>query len=221
MNAKKRVTVLDTTAEPITALEARHSFDVARMGGITAGLRAEGERVRTYKIADDAEEQEAADRLREVAGLEKDLAALIAEAKRPFLDVTQRIDRMVKAGKDDIAFCRAALFSCIEAYRVTQAHARSEAQRTAQQEARARNTPALTTALQTMQDTAPQKLDGVGVKLVWRAEVVDVDAVPREWCVPDERALSQHAAAAPGRANTPPAPIAGVRLTLGARGRVS
>ncbi len=50
---------------------------------------------------------------------------------------------------------------------------------------------------------------GVSVREVWRAEVVDAAAVPREWCVPDEKRIAAMARAVKGNDN--PVQIPGVR----------
>lgn len=53
------------------------------------------------------------------------------------------------------------------------------------------------------------KPEGVTVREVWRAEIVDASAVPREWCCPDEKRIAAVARAVKGNDNPPPIP--GVR----------
>lgn len=37
------------------------------------------------------------------------------------------------------------------------------------------------------------KVEGVSVRTIWRYRIVDVDAIPRQWMIPDDKALAQHA----------------------------
>lgn len=193
-------------------LKADTTLDHARINALTAGLRAEAERVRTLSIDDDAEEQEAGARLADVKRLDKDLKALIAGFKRPFLDVTQKVDKITKTGRDDVAALIGALTAVLGDYNVRKLEARREALAEAQAAAQQRDSRAATQALNARQANEKQKLAGVSVRLRWIATVVDADAVPRAWCCPDQSALSEHARQ---YAETdPPEPIPGVEFSL-------
>ena len=54
-----------------------------------------------------------------------------------------------------------------------------------------------------------RKPSGASTREVWEAEVIDAAAVPREWCVPDDRRIAALARATP--ADTEPVQIPGVR----------
>ena len=55
---------------------------------------------------------------------------------------------------------------------------------------------------------AKRKAKGASAREVWRAEIVDAAAVPRDWCLPDEKRIAAMARATPAAAE--PTPIAGV-----------
>ncbi len=198
-------------AKPITA-----TFDVEaarqKLSALTAGLRAEGENVQRLAIDDDSEEAEAGARLREIKLLDKGLSEFLAQVKRPFLDVTQAVDKLSKPGRDDLAFLISALTGVLGAYNVRKLDARREAAAEAQAAARARDTHAVTLALNAKHDAGKQKLDGLSVKLKWRATVVDADAVPRQWCEPNEAEIQRHARAFSEKET--PTPIDGVVFEL-------
>lgn len=56
---------------------------------------------------------------------------------------------------------------------------------------------------------ANRKPSGASTREVWEAEIVDASAVPREWCLPDERRIAALARTTP--ADTDPVQIPGVR----------
>lgn len=192
--------------------KAETRVDLAKLASLTSGLRAEAERVRALTVDNDAEEQQAAARLGALKLADAGLRELIATSKRPFLDVTQALDKMTKAGRDDLAAAIGAYTSIIGAYNARKLEARREALAEAQAAARQRDTAAVTEALNVRQENAKQKLDGVAVKLRWIATVVDPELVPREWCTPDEKAINAHARGF--TENDTPAPIAGVEFQL-------
>lgn len=196
----------------IQIIKAQTKLDLARVASITAGLRAEGQRTQKLTVDNDEEEQEAGARLAQLKKLDKDFKALIATSKRPFLDVTQTVDKITKPGRDDIAFAIAAYTAIIGEYNVKKLEARREALAEAQEAARHRDTEAVTDALNVRQENEKQKLDGVSIKLRWEATIVDPDAVPRDWCCPDERAIAAHARQY--AENDTPDPIAGVEFKL-------
>lgn len=201
-------------------LKAEHKLDVAGIAKLTAGLRDEAKQVTQLTIESEEDEQEAGARLVEVKQLGKGLTDLIATAKRPFLDVTQAIDKLTKPGRDDIAALQKALTDVIGKYRVELAQTRVKALTEARDAAGARQTEALTMALATAEEAKPQKLEGLAVKLVWTVKRIAEDMVPREWCVPDERRIAQHAKSFRGTPDDPPTPIPGVIFELGAETRV-
>lgn len=205
----------------LQTLEAKHSLDVASIARLTAGLKAEAAAVSKITIDTEEDEQEAGARLVEVKRLGKDLADLIAQAKRPFLDVTQAVDKLTKPGRDDIAALTKALTDVIGKYRVQLATQRSKALEAARDAAVERDTKAITTALNEAQDATPQKLDNLGVKLVWKVKRIAEDLVPRDWCIPDEKRITAHAKQYRGTPDDPPAPIPGVIFELEAETRVS
>lgn len=55
---------------------------------------------------------------------------------------------------------------------------------------------------------AKRKAKGASTREVWRAEIVDMAAVPREWCVPDDARIRAMARGTPAAAE--PTPIPGV-----------
>jgi hypothetical protein len=54
-----------------------------------------------------------------------------------------------------------------------------------------------------------RKPSGASTREVWEATVIDASAVPREWCLPDEKRIAAMARATP--ADTDPVHIPGVR----------
>jgi hypothetical protein len=52
-----------------------------------------------------------------------------------------------------------------------------------------------------------EKVEGLSFREVWKAEITDSAAVPREWCIPDESAIKQFAKATKGKQSIP-----GVRI---------
>lgn len=194
----------------IVKAEAR--VDLTYLASLTAGLRAEGERVRTLTVDDDTEELQAAARLAVLKLADGGFREMIAANKRPFLDVTQGLDKMTKPGRDDLAFVIGAYTAIIGDYNARKLEARREALAEAQAAARQRDSAAVTEALNTRQELAKQKLDGVTVKLRWLATVVDPEQVPRQWCAPDEKAIAAHARSF--TENDTPEPIPGVEFQL-------
>lgn len=57
---------------------------------------------------------------------------------------------------------------------------------------------------------AKRKAKGASTREVWRAEIVDAGAVPREWCIPDEARIKAMARGCPAAAE--PTPIPGVQF---------
>ncbi len=192
--------------------KAETRVDMGLLRGLTAGLRKEAERVRTLTIDDDAEEVQAAARLAVLKRTDADLKAMIAQHKRPFLDVTQALDKMTKAGRDDLAAAIGAFTAIIGDYNARKLQARREALAEAQAAARQRDSAGVTEALNVRQENAKQKLDGVAVKLKWQATIVDPEQVPRPWCIPDESAINAYARGF--SENDEPSPIPGVEFRL-------
>lgn len=204
--------VAQASAPTFEIVKAETRLDLAKLASLTAGLRSEGERVRALTVDDDAEEQQAAARLAVLKAADAALKEMIATGKRPFLDVTQGLDKMTKPGRDDLAFVIGAYVAIIGGYNTRKLEARREALADAQAAARQRDTAAVTEALNVRQENTQQKLDGVRVKLKWIATVVDPELVPREWCKPDDQAIGAHARGF--QENDTPTPIAGVEFQL-------
>ncbi len=194
----------------IVKAEAR--VDLARMRAITGKLRAEGERVQKLTIDNDEEEQDAARRLAALKLADAEVKAMLAGYKRPFLDVTQGLDKTSKPDRDDLAFVIGAFTSIIGDYNAKKLTARREALAEAQAAARQRDSAAVTASLNERRELAQQSLPGVKVKLKWMAVVTDPELVPRVWCCPDEKSLNAHARGFDEN-DTPP-PIEGVEFNL-------
>ena len=111
-----------------------------------------------------------------------------------------------------MAFAIGAYTSILGTYNAAKLQARREELAKAQAAARLRDPAATTQALNARQELAPQKLEGVKVKLKWAATITDPELVPREWCCPDESAINAHARSF--KENDQPEPIPGVAFDL-------
>lgn len=214
----KKKALATKAPEPTAPLGAETTVDLVALKALTAGLRDEAERVRKLTVDDDAEEQQAAAKLAQHKRTDKALKELIAKHKRPFLDVTQALDRMSKQGRDDLAAVIAAYTAILGAYNARKLEARREALAEAQAALQQRDTEGATEALNVRANNAQQKLDGVAIKMRWKATVINPEEVPRAWCCPDQSALDDHAAECDE--STEPTPIPGVHFELVAGSRL-
>jgi len=173
---------------------------------------AELEDVQGISLASEDDAQAAAEVLLSIAGVKKMaaeqskawLADLKAEEKRirhPFKEIEDLCDA-----------ARALVDKALGRFQLQRAEAQRKALREATEAAKADDSKALTTALQTVSDAAPAAFKGVTVNAFWVATVIAPDMLPREWLAPDLKKIGAHAAAFdPGQG---PTPIPGVKFVL-------
>jgi len=126
---------------------------------------------------------------------------------KPTLEGCDRLIALFKGaiGRYELAVAeqqRAAYRAAAEAAAAAQAAPTAEAAQQAQQ--------VMTQQLSIATAAEPPKLAGASVREVWKAEVYDANAVPREYCCPDVKALAALAKMVPP-GGTPPA-VPGVRF---------
>lgn len=128
--------------------------------------------------------------LQATKGKAKSLEVQRTSVTKPLLDAKRGIDSWFKPARDALNSVELALKGAISAY--------VEQQRAAQVAALQAGEHA--TALATEQPTMPA---GVSTRTVWRFEIVDPEAVPREFLVIDGAKIAQHVTAHKGNTSIP------------------
>jgi len=188
---------------------------------LSARAAAHIEAVTGFTVTCDADAQLAADGIAEIATTKK----LIDATRKAFLEpVNAEHDRIHAPFKAAMGLCdtaRKALETPTTTYQLAKHAAQQKAMREATAAAAANNPVALTTALQSVQDSSPKKTAGVSFSAHWVAEITNPAAVPAEFLmtVPDTLMIQKHATGTPP--DREPAPIAGVRFVLQTGSRVS
>ena len=191
----------DTWAEQLDewkadALEARH---MVLDGG--------------FRVEDDESNKQASGLLVEVARRAKQVEALRVEAVGPMTKEVRRINAAFKACSDALDAVTARLKALTGEWALRK---RQEQQRLLQEAQAAAEAQRVTDPdhvdlkraaelVEAAKHAAPARLDGIGMRDVWRIEVTDPDLVPRDFCSPD---LAKLKAAVDGGARS----IPGVRV---------
>lgn len=124
-------------------------------------------------IADDAGEAAAKECLRTARAAKTNIDDRRKAFTAPLHDVKTRIDALFKPAHDAAAALEAAYRRAMNAYETAREDARREAMRAAAAQAPA--APIL----------PPPAVEGVRARRVWKFEIFDPDAVPRDLCSPD------------------------------------
>lgn len=167
----------------------------------------------------------AADQLKAVKGMLKQIADAHARVKRPLLDATRELDRQKNEASAPLLDAERQIKRAMVAYddelerkrRAEQARleeaARKEREKLAAQAAKAAaagkiekaaelEMRAETVVAPVVQREAP-KVAGIATREVWRFEVTDPNAVPREYLTVDEKKLGAIVRALKGDTNIP------------------
>lgn len=156
--------------------------------------------------------------LEQVSGFARELVkkkdALDAERKAavgPLNEVVKRINGWFKPAIETLTDAERHCKRLIGDYQLRYAEEQRRQFAAAQAAMVAGDMSATTAALAASSAAAPSAAVGVGVREVWRAEVVDAAAVPREYLIVNEKALGAVARSVP-KGGTPPT-IPGVRFS--------
>lgn len=149
--------------------------------------------------------------LSELARTQDAIVAQRKSATVPLYSVIRTIEGWFKPSVDDLESAIKHLKLVMGRWRVTLAEREAEARRAAIAAAKADNAPALVTAL-TQERAAQPASAAVGravTRLGWKVASVNVDALPREYMIPNDSLLARIARDA-GTGDAPPPTIAGV-----------
>lgn len=139
-------------------------------------------------ITDDAGETAAKECLKTARAAARDIDDRRRGFTAPLHDVKTRIDALFKPAHDAAASLEAAYRRAMNAYETAREDARREAMRQLAQRAADEATAKVGMPPEmapTVTIPAPPAVDGVQARRVWRFEVADADAVPRDLCSPD------------------------------------
>ncbi len=210
--------VLPKSAETV---QAKSHFDPKALRKLLDGAEEEIAFASDNSVEDDDDERHGAARLRDFKALGKQIEAYEEELKRPHLDALAKVRTLVKPFKDLALRGVAVYASAIESYRIELAKERAAATEAAAAAARSRQPAQLAGALQAVQSSKPQRLEGVSLVLRWEVEAItDLALVPREFLRVDVVALNKWAAEQPCIDPDKPPSLAGVAFKVGSSKRV-
>lgn len=202
-------------------VEGKSRFDPKLLLKLVRGLEEEAHSVRASKLEDADDNAMAGARLRDLTKLGDTVDAYYEELARSHLDALNVLRALIKPFRDVVALGVGAYSAILADYAVEQATEQAAAKEAARVAASTRDSATLTDALNVVQETKPQKLEGVAQTLEWQIEeVTEPGAVPRVWCCPDVKAIAAHVKTLPPDPLKPPE-IEGVKFKLGVRKRVS
>lgn len=174
------MTTAITLPKSASTVSASSRFDPKLLLKLFAGLEAEFRGVQSDSLEDDADEEFAAERLREVTRLGDQVDGYYEELARSHLDALKTLRQLVAPFKNLVGLGVGAYAGAIEEYRVRKAKLRARSLSAARNAAGSGQSRALTTALNTAEQNKAQKLDGVGAKLEWQIDKIENHlAVPR------------------------------------------
>lgn len=144
-------------------------------------------------IESDADAAEAAEELRNVVR-QKDLAAALREEwLAPAKAMVTRVNAGFKPALDAWSAAEAKLKDLLGKFQLAKAAEQRRLLAEAAAAASARQPEAIATALTAAHTAAPKKLEGVGVRAVWKVKRIAADLLPREWLCPDEKKIAAYA----------------------------
>lgn len=198
MGARKK---RDLAADTVTTVAAAEVDETS--------LRIEAEQnaealaiVEAFAITTAEDFETATDLLKECKARYKVLEAKRKHLKEPSLEAGRRIDEFFRPVLEPLLAAETRLKHAIGEY--------TRASQLAQHAAMT----AYAGGAEALPPPSP-KAEGVAVKTVWRVEVIDADAVPREYCSPDLAKLQK--AIWYADTTTAPRPIPGVRFVADAK----
>jgi hypothetical protein len=148
-------------------------------------------------IESDEDAAEAAEELRNVVR-QKDLAARLRdEWLAPAKATVARINAGFKPALDAWAASEARLKRLIADFQLAKQAEQKRLLAEAAAAAQARQPEAIATALTAAHDAAPKRLEGVGVRAVWRVKRIAEELLPREWLCADEKKIAAYARSYP------------------------
>lgn len=166
------------------------------------------QKAKAFAITDNASNEAAAEFLKSIKGSQKQVKDFFAESKQKAAEAHKAICANENSMLKPLQESEALLKDKMSAFWQAQERIRIEAERKAAEEAEKINTAALEAlengdeekaqrlAMESsmkaaeVQVSAPQKVSGISVREVWKWEVTDINAVPREYLVVNEQALN-------------------------------
>jgi hypothetical protein len=140
--------------------------------------------LRAFVVETDAQQEQIVGVLRDVKSRYKDLEDKRTEITKPLNQALRAVNGLFHAPKQRFEELEKLLKAKVAAY----LDKKSQANTAALQAAAVAPTPELAQqAIQTVAPVAPPQ--GVSVRHVWKFEVTDANAVPREFCSPDEKKI--------------------------------
>lgn len=205
MGSKQSTALIVAQPSPITATVA---FDPLAVDRAKAEALEELHGLQSATIDNDVELAEAAEMLRDVVAERKAIETMRDGLRSPAKALLKAVDNLFAVALDAKTASEAKLRSLVGAYQVAKAAEQRRLMVVAREAATAREPAALTTALVAATESAPMKIEGVGVREIWTVKRIAAELVPYEWCVPDESRIKRHARETP--IDRDPEPIPGV-----------
>jgi hypothetical protein len=161
-------------------------------------------------VKDPASAQEAADWRCDVKDEIKAIKAMKDEALKPMAEAEKRIRDWFRPVETALKETVEVLDQKIGEYDLANKQLQREAFERAADKHEAGDHIAARAEIQVANAHAGnRKPSGASTREVWEAEIIDASAVPREWCLPDEKRIAALARTTP--ADTEPVQIPGVR----------
>lgn len=166
------------------------------------------QKAKSFAVTDNASNEAAAEFLKNIKSSQKQVKDFFAESKQKAAEAHKAICANENSMLKPLQESEALLKDKMSAFWQAQERIRIEAERKAAEEAEKLNAEAVAAiedgneekaqelAMQSamkaaeVQVSAPQKVAGISVREVWKWEVTDIKAVPREYLVVNEQALN-------------------------------
>lgn len=171
------------------------TFDPLAVESATAAAIEELNALQDVAIESDEDEAEAAAVLRDIVREKDAIEALLARWLAPVKAQENQIKAAFKPALDAKVASERKLKDLIGAWQLAKKAERRKALAAATAAAQARNPEAIATALVAASAAAPRKLEGVGVRAVWKVKRIAEDLLTREWLCPDEKKIAAYARA--------------------------
>jgi len=166
------------------------------------------QKAKAFAVIDNASNEAAAEFLKNIKSSQKQVKDFFAESKQKAAEAHKAICANENSMLKPLQESEALLKDKMSAFWIAQEKIRTEAERKAADAAAKLNAAALEAveagdeekaqklAMESamkaaeVQVSAPQKVSGISVREVWKWEVTDINAVPREYLVVNEQALN-------------------------------
>ncbi len=179
--------------------------DLAAKTGALAGTLAVAE---AFAVVDVGTAEAATVLIRVVKDEAKALEEMRTSAGKPLLEAKRTLDGWFKPNLETCARIEKVLKAKLGAWQIEERRRADAALLAAAQAHVAGDAATANQALVVVNTAHTDAPAGTTVREVWQAQIVDAAAVPRDWCVPDEKRIAAYARGCP--AGQAPLPIAGV-----------